>query len=70
MCAPGHTHGTVIVTIPALTLLPGTYTLDLALQKPTGGDHDYRRSCARLTVGSLKRDVGVARIEHRWTFRD
>ncbi len=24
----------------------------------------YRRSCARLTVGSLKRDVGVARIEH------
>ena len=70
MCAPGHTQGTVIVTIPALTLLPGTYTLDLALQKPTGGDHDYRRSCARLTVGSLKRDVGVARIEHRWTFRD
>lgn len=69
MCAPGHTHGTVIVTVPALTLLPGTYTLDLALQKPTGGDHDYRRSCARLTVGSLKRDVGVARIEHRWAFK-
>lgn len=70
ICAAGHTHGTVVVTIPALSLLPGTYTLDLALQKATGGDHDYRRSYARLTVGSLKRDVGVARIEHRWSFRN
>jgi hypothetical protein len=70
ICAPGHTCGTVVIAIPNLTLLPGTYTLDLALQNPNGGDHDYRRSCARITVGSLVRDVGVARIEHHWSFRN
>lgn len=69
MCAPGHTHGTVVISIPALSLLPGTYTLDLALQNSDGGDHDYRRNCARITVGSLTRDVGVARIEHHWSFK-
>ena len=70
ICEPGHHRGTVAISFDVLHLLPGAYFVDLALQDPHGGDHDYFRSCARLSVRSLVRDTGVARLSHEWHFKD
>jgi ABC-type polysaccharide/polyol phosphate transport system ATPase subunit len=66
----GHRCGTVAISFNTLNLLPGIYFIDLALQNPYGGDHDYYHSCARLSVRSLVRDTGVARLPHKWHFED
>jgi ABC-type polysaccharide/polyol phosphate transport system ATPase subunit len=70
ICEPGHRRGTVVISFDALQLLPGVYFIDLALQNLHGGDHDYYHSCARLSVRSLVRDTGVARLAHEWHFMD
>ena len=67
---PGHRRGTVRISFDALHLLSGAYFVDLALQNPHGGDHDYFRSCAQLSVRSVVRDSGVARLQHEWHFID
>lgn len=62
----GRERGTISIVLDHLSLLPGEYTLDLALQSPQGSDHDYWRACARLSVRSNVRDTGVARLTHTW----
>jgi ABC-2 type transport system ATP-binding protein len=66
ICLPQYRRGQLRFVVDSLPLLPGTYTLDVAIQSRRGGDHDYWRFCAGLTVRSLIRDTGVARIDHRW----
>ncbi len=59
-------QGSITISIPELSLLPGGYSLDLAFHKEDGFSYDYWRDCARFSVYSELQDVGVARISHRW----
>jgi ABC-type polysaccharide/polyol phosphate transport system ATPase subunit len=59
---PGH----VQVVIDRLALLPGTYTLDVAIHAPNGHPYDYWRAACAFSVRSSCSDSGVYRPRHRW----
>ncbi|MCX6554029.1 MAG: hypothetical protein NTZ12_03290, partial [Candidatus Aminicenantes bacterium] len=60
--------GTVRLAIPALGLINGTYFLDVAVHKFDGYPFDYHHFLYTFRVTSSHRDVGIARIAHRWEF--
>lgn len=60
--------GTVRMEIPALGLVNGTYFLDIAAHKRDGYPFDYHHFQYTFRVTSSHRDVGIARIPHRWQF--
>ena len=49
-----------------MNLLPGSYTLDLALEKGIGVPIDYFTKAKKFEVYTRLEDVGVTRIRHRW----
>jgi ABC-type polysaccharide/polyol phosphate transport system ATPase subunit len=60
--------GTVIVQIPALHLLQGSYTLDVAVHAPDDHvTHDYIRAALHFAVQNPKGDQGIARQPLRWS---
>ena len=61
---PGY--GQVRVIIERLALLPGTYTVDVAVHAPNGHPYDYWRGCQTFAVRSAVEDTGVFRPRHRW----
>jgi len=62
--------GRVQLTVPALGLVNGTYFLDIAVHKRDGYPFDYHHFQYSFKVVSSHRDVGIARIPHRWEFSD
>jgi ABC-2 type transport system ATP-binding protein/lipopolysaccharide transport system ATP-binding protein len=60
--------GRVRLEIPALGLVNGTYFLDIAAHKRDGYPFDYHHFQYTFRVTSSHRDVGIARIPHRWQF--
>lgn len=60
--------GRVRLEIPALGLVNGTYFLDIAVHKRDGYPFDYHHFQYTFRVTSSQRDVGIARIPHRWQF--
>lgn len=60
--------GRVKVHVPALQLINGTYFLDVAVHKRDGFPFDYHHFQYTFRVTSIHRDVGVARVDHRWEF--
>lgn len=58
--------GTVKVHIPKISLLPGQYTLDLAIESDNATPVDYYKECYKFEIFSKLSDVGVARLEHTW----
>ncbi len=62
--------GNVRLTVPALGLVNGTYFLDIAVHKRDGYPFDYHHFQYSFKVVSSHRDVGIARIPHRWEFSD
>lgn len=62
--------GKVRLTVPALSLVNGTYFLDIAVHKRDGYPFDYHHFQYTFRVTSSHRDVGIARIPHRWEFSD
>jgi len=62
--APGQ--GRVQVVIDRLALLPGTYTLDVAVHAPNGHPYDYWREACAFSVRSARSDSGIYRPRHRW----
>ncbi|MCU0276868.1 MAG: ABC transporter ATP-binding protein, partial [Acidobacteria bacterium] len=60
--------GQVRLAIPALGLVNGTYFLDVAVHKRDGYPFDYHHFQYSFRVVSSHRDVGIARIPHRWEF--
>jgi hypothetical protein len=61
-------RGRVRLTVPALGLVNGTYFLDIAVHKRDGYPFDYHHFQYTFRVVSSHRDVGIARIPHRWEF--
>ena len=62
---PGE-RGTVRVIFDWLGLLPGTYSLDVAVHARDGYPYDYYRGYCTFTTYSIIRDDGVYRPPHRW----
>jgi hypothetical protein len=60
--------GKVVCRIEKLSLINGTYYLDVAIHKKDGYPYDYHRNLYTFMVSSLTKDVGVFRPQHRWTF--
>jgi ABC-type polysaccharide/polyol phosphate transport system ATPase subunit len=60
--------GKVLLTVPALGLVNGTYFLDIAVHKRDGYPFDYHHFQYTFRVVSSHRDVGIARIPHEWKF--
>ncbi len=60
-------EGKVVVSIDELNLLPGEYSLDVALHTSDGFDYDYCKNAEKFIVYSDIQDSGVVRLNHRWT---
>ena len=58
--------GTVLLNITNNQLLPGEYSLDVALLAEDGFAYDYYRYAKHFQVYSHIQDVGVMRLEHAW----
>ncbi len=58
--------GEVAVVIEDLALLEGSYYIDVAAHRKDGYPYDYLSKTCRLEVRSAVKDIGVARLTHRW----
>ena len=61
-------EGKVGCRIEKLNLINGTYYLDVAVHKRDGYPYDYHRNLYSFLVSSTLKDVGIARLPHKWTF--
>jgi ABC-type polysaccharide/polyol phosphate transport system ATPase subunit len=58
----------VRITLEGLSLVEGTYLVDLAAHRRDGTPYDYRRGQHSFRVKSRLKDVGLYRPLHHWTF--
>ena len=69
-CAvPSAREGTARFAIDALDLLPGAYDIDVGIIDPQDRYYDYLQKGLSLRVIGGSREVGLARLRHRWEFR-
>jgi len=61
-------RGEVSLELSDLSLVEGTYLLDVAVHRRDGTPYDYHRGLHSFRVKSRTKDVGVYRPPHRWTF--
>ncbi len=61
-------EGKAACRIEKLNLINGTYYLDVAVHKRDGYPYDYHRNLYSFLVSSALKDVGIARLPHKWTF--
>ncbi len=54
--------------VDRLDLVDGTYKLDVAVHRRNGAPYDYHRLLHTLRVTSSRKEAGVFRPPHRWTF--
>ena len=58
----------VTLVLEGLSLVEGTYTVDVAAHRSDGTPYDYHRGLYSLRIKSRTKDVGLYRPAHRWTF--
>jgi ABC-type polysaccharide/polyol phosphate transport system ATPase subunit len=58
----------VRLVLEGLSLVEGTYLLDVAAHRRDGTPYDYHRGLHSLRVKSRVKDVGLYRPAHRWSF--
>jgi len=61
-------EGLVTFTIDVLNLVDGTYKLDVAVHRQNGVPYDYHRLLHTFRVTSPRKEVGIFRPPHRWSF--
>jgi len=61
-------EGRVVCRIEKLSLINGTYYLDVAVHKRDGYPYDYHRNLYSFLVSSTCQDVGIGRLAHGWSF--
>jgi len=61
-------EGRVVCRIEKLSLVNGTYYLDVAVHKRDGYPYDYHRKLYSFLVSSPHKDVGIGRLVHGWSF--
>ena len=60
--------GQVVCQIEKLSLINGTYYLDVAIHKKDGYPYDYHRNLYSFLISSTKKDMGILRPKHSWKF--
>jgi ABC-type polysaccharide/polyol phosphate transport system ATPase subunit len=60
--------GEVRFVIDRLDLVDGTYKFDVAAHRRNGAPYDYHRLLYTLRITSNRKEAGVFRPPHRWTF--
>ncbi len=63
-------QGKVTCRLERLSLVNGTYYLDVAIHKRDGYPYDYHRSLYSFLVSSRLKDGGIFRPEHTWEFSE
>ncbi len=58
--------GHVSFKMDSVSLLPGSYLLDVAIESDLGIPVDFYKEACSFTVFSPKEDVGVVRLKHEW----
>jgi len=61
-------EGKIVCRIDKMSLVNGTYYLDVAVHKRDGYPYDYHRNLYSFLVSSTHKDVGVGRLLHTWSF--
>lgn len=59
-------NGKVSFIMDAMSLLPGSYVLNVTIEKDMGIPIDYYTKAKSFVVYSKADDVGIARMGHRW----
>lgn len=59
-------NGEYVINIEKLNLLPGEYTIDVAIEAGLNEPVDYYTKARTFTVFSEIQDIGVCRLEHEW----
>ena len=62
--------GTAEISLDRVELLPGEYLIDFAIETGDGIPVDYFREAYKIEMISNTGDVGVARIAHKWIFKE
>jgi homopolymeric O-antigen transport system ATP-binding protein len=65
---PSRAGGTATVRFDALDLLPGAYDVDVGIIDPQDRYYDYLQKGLSFRVIGGTREVGLARLRHRWEF--
>ena len=66
---PAEAEGIARFVIDGLDLLPGAYDIDVGIIDPQDRYYDYLQKGLALRVIGGSREVGLARLRHRWEFR-
>lgn len=61
--------GEVLLTIEDLTMLPGIYCMDVAIEDEDANIIDYVTNAYKFEVISMIHDDGIARLKHSWKER-
>ncbi len=61
-------EGKVVCRIDRLSLVNGTYYLDVAVHRRDGYPYDYHRNLYSFLISSAHKDVGIGRLLHTWSF--
>jgi lipopolysaccharide transport system ATP-binding protein len=65
---PLHEEGVVRFAMDSLALLPGAYDVDVAATDRSDRHYDYHQKALNFRVVGSSREVGIARLPHRWEF--
>ncbi|MFE5324205.1 ABC transporter ATP-binding protein [Paenibacillus sp. NPDC056579] len=60
------TQGTVFVDIESISLIEGSYLVDIAVHKLDGTAYDYQVGRYGFQVKSNVHDVGICKLKHEW----
>jgi lipopolysaccharide transport system ATP-binding protein len=66
---PVKPEGVVRFAIQGIELLPGGFDVDIGITDPQDRAYDYHQKGVQFRVIGTSREVGVARLAHRWEFR-
>lgn len=63
-------NGQLEILLNEIELLPGEYSLDVAVESGNGIPVDYYTRACRFQVYSTVADIGISRIRHEWKLYD
>jgi ABC-type polysaccharide/polyol phosphate transport system ATPase subunit len=66
---PVKADGVVRFSMHGIELLPGGFDVDIGITDPQDRAYDYHQKGVQFRVIGTSREVGVARLAHRWEFR-
>ena len=68
VAVPLRGEGVVRFAMDSLALLPGAYDVDVAATDRSDRHYDYHQKALNFRVVGSSREVGIARLPHRWEF--